>query len=332
MTRRTFLTATTVGSLTVLVRGQAPQLRVSQYHNQLADSPLHVRLTEMWAAVKQESGGRIEGKVFAHNNENPGSDPAVLKMLVAGEIEFFTLMGGIMGNVVPAANVQQMPFAFKTAAQAEKAMDGALGAYIRDEMLAKGIVGFPVGAFDNGIRQMGTRTRPIRTPDDLQGMRMRVPDGKVFDDMFRALGATPATVNSADIYAALQKGTVDAQENPLGYMNEFKHYEVMKYISMTNHMWSGFNMMANGAAWKRIPADIQAIIERQLARAVRLERQDQEKANMAARGAMAMHGIAFNEVDPAPFRARLSGMYAEWKKILGTKCWSLLEAETGKLG
>jgi tripartite ATP-independent transporter DctP family solute receptor len=333
LSRRSFLTTATIGSVTILTRGQrAPEFRFQQYHNQIADSPLHRRLTEMWAAVNKESGGRIETQIFPENNKNPGSDPAVLKLLVSGEVQFFTLMGGILGNVVPAANIQQVPFAFRSAEQAHRAADGPLGAYLREEMAAKGIVGFPVGAFDNGMRQIGGRTRPIRVPADLAGLKMRVPDGKMFDDMVRALGAEPVTVNSSGIYGALKAGTVDAQENPLAYMDFFKHYEVMKYVSMTNHMWSGFNMLANQAAWNRIPMDIRASIERNVTRAVRLQREDQQKANAAARTSLAGHGLAFNEVDTAPFRTKLSGVYAEWKKMLGAKAWSLLEAETGRLG
>jgi len=332
LSRRSFLTAAAIGSVTILTRAQrAAEFRFAQYHNQIADSPLHRRLTDMWEAVRKESGGRVETQIFPENNKNPGSDPAVLKLLVSGEVQFFTLMGGILGNVVPAANIQQVPFAFRSADQAHKTLDGPLGAYLREEMAAKGIVGFPVGAFDNGMRQIGGRTRPVRVPADLAGLKVRVPDGKMFDDMVRAFGAEPVTVNSSGIYGALKAGTVDAQENPLAYMDFFKHYEVMKYISMTNHMWSGFNMLANQAAWNKIPADIRASIERNLARAVRLQREDQQKANAAARTSLAGHGQAFNEVDTAPFRAKLSGVYADWKKTLGAKAWSLLEAETGRL-
>ena len=332
LSRRAFLTAATVGSLTVFSRAQAPQFKFAQYHNQLEDTPLHRRLTEMWETVRKESGGRVDTHVFAYNNKNPGSDPAVLKLLVNGDVQFFTLMGGILANVVPAANIQQVPFAFHSAEQAHKTVDGPLGTYLRGEMAAKGIIGFPVGAFDNGMRQIAGRTRPVRTPADLAGQKMRVPDGQMFDDMARALGAEPVTVNSADIYAALQKGSVDAQENPLAYMDFFRHYEVMKYCSMTNHMWSGFNMLANKEAWDRLPADIHASIERNLTRAVRLQREEQQKANAAARTSLASHGIAFNEVDQAAFRAKMTGLYASWKKMLGAKAWSLLEAETGKLG
>jgi tripartite ATP-independent transporter DctP family solute receptor len=333
LTRRSFLAGATVGSLTILTRAQSsPQFRFSQYHNQIADSPLHRRLTELWDAVRKESGGRVETQVFPENNKNPGSDPAVLKLVVSGEVQFFTLMGGILGNVVPAANIQQVPFAFRSAGHAHKAMDGPLGAYLRQEMAGKGIVGFPVGAFDNGMRQIGGRTRPIRVPSDLAGLKLRVPDGRMFEDLARALGATPVTVNSSGIHGALKAGSVDAQENPLAYMEFFKHYEVMKYISMTNHMWSGFNMLANQATWNRIPADIRASIERNVARAVRLQREDQQKANDAARTSLPRHGLAFNEVGTAAFRAQLSGLYAAWKKTLGTKAWSLLEAEAGPLG
>jgi len=334
VTRRAFLSTAVAGPLAAAhVRAQRkPDFVFSQYHNQTADSSLHRRLVEMWTAVRDESGGRLETRVFAENNKHPGSDPGVLTMLVAGEIEFFTLMGGILGNVVPAMNVQQVPFAFRTAAAAHKAMDGPLGAYLRQEMAAKGIVGFPVGAFDNGIRQIGGRTRPIRVPADLAGLRMRVPDGRMFDDTFRALGAEPVTVNSSGIYEALKTGKVDAQENPLAYMHSFKHYEVMKYISLTNHMWSGFNLIANQAAFRRLPADIQALIEKHAARAVRLQREDQERANAEARTQLAARGLAFNQVEEAAFRAKLAGVYTAWKPILGAKCWGLLEAEVGRLG
>lgn len=349
--RRAFLTTAAMGSATLMACTRQPEpppddsasgalgaaaapgaeIRLTQYHNQTGASPLHQRLVEMWDAVRQESGGRVATQIYPENNKHPGSDPAVLQMLVSGEIEFFTLMGGILGNVVPAANVQQVPFAFASAERAHRAMDGPLGAYLREEMAAKGIVGFPVGAFDNGMRQMAGRTRPIRVPADLHGLRMRVPDGQMFDDMFRALGAEPVTVNSSGIYAALEAGTVDAQENPLAYMNLFRHYEVMKYVSMTNHMWSGFNLLANQSAWNRLPSDVQALIGKHAAEAVRRQRADQQRANDEARAALEGHGLAFNEVETAPFRAAMAGVYADWRKILGDKCWSLLEAETGRL-
>ncbi|MGH9256180.1 MAG: TRAP transporter substrate-binding protein, partial [Vicinamibacterales bacterium] len=306
-----------------------PEFTFTQYHNQTADSSLHARLTEMWTAVRSETGGRVETQVFPLNNNIQGSDPAALKLLVAGDIQFFTLMGGLLSAVVPVADVQQIPFAFRSAPHAHEAMDGALGAYIREEMAARGIHGFPVGAFDNGMRQVTAATRPIAVPADLNGMRMRVPAGELFDDLFRTLGAQPVTVNSIDIYAALKSGKVDAQENPLALVDSFKLYEVVKYVSMTNHMWSGFNQMAHRPTWQRLPADIKTVIERHVARAVRLQRQDQERANGSLRAALTTRGLIFNDVDQAPFRRALSGFYARWRERLGNTCWGLLEEGIG---
>jgi TRAP-type transport system periplasmic protein len=333
LTRRSFLT----GAATLVAGSAAPSARApqraeftfTQYHNQTADSSLHIRLTEMWAAVRNETRGRVETQVFPLNNNIQGSDPAALKLLVAGDIQFFTLMGGLLSAVVPVADVQQVPFAFRSAPHAHEAMDSALGAFIRDEMRAKGIHGFEVGAFDNGMRQIGSNSRPVVAPTDLSGMRMRVPAGELFNDLFRTLGAEPVTVNSIDIHSALKSGKVDAQENPLALVDSFKLYEVLKFVSMSNHMWSGFNQMAHLPTWQRLPADIKTIIERNVTRAVRLQRQDQESANGRLRAELTKRGLTFNDVDQAPFRRALSGFYAKWKARLGNKCWGMLESATG---
>jgi TRAP-type C4-dicarboxylate transport system substrate-binding protein len=210
-------------------------------------------------------------------------------------------------------------------------MDGALGAYLRQELEAKGLFGFPVGAFDNGMRQIASAKRPIVVPADLAGIKMRVPAGQLVADTFKAFGAEPVTVNSRGIYDALKSGRVDAQENPLALVDGFKLYEVVKYVSMTNHMWSGFNLLAHLPTWRRVPGDVRVIIERNAAKYVRLQRRDQEAGNQRLRTDLAGRGLVFNDVDAKPFRAQLSGVYATWKARLGAKAWSLLEHESGRL-
>lgn len=330
LTRRSFVAGATLGSLSLFARSlQAADYSFVQLHNQPATSPLHRRLGEMWASIREETRGRVDAQVFAENRKTPGSDPAVLKMLMDGEIQFFTLMGGIIGTVVPAADVQQVPFVFRSAAAAHRAMDGPLGSYVQKEMAAKGIHGFPVGAFDNGMRHIAGTKRPIARPGDLIGLRMRVPAGQMVADTFRALGAEPVTINSDGIRDALATGRVDAQENPLALVELFRIYEVVKYVSLTGHMWSGFNLLAHLPTWQRLPGDIRACIERHVTKYARLQRRDQELMNAASRATLARAGLQFNDVDAGPFRRQLSGVYATWKERLGTRCWSLLEAATG---
>jgi len=336
MTRRSFVTAVG-GSLTVFSRSlsgraQEPYVEFAfrQYHNQTPTSSLHKRLVEMWDAVFKESGQRLGCKVFAQNNNIQGSDPAALKALVAGDIHFFTLMGGILGTLVPAAEVQQVPYAFRSAAHAHRAMDGPLGAYLIEEMAAKGIHGFRTGAFDNGMREI-TAHKKISVPADLAGLKMRVPAGQLVADTFKAFGCAPVVINSDSIYAALKDGRADAQENPLTLADQFKLYEVVKYVAMTDHMWSGFNLLTHLPTWQRIPADLQAVIDRNVATFVRRQRQDQIAANTRLRTELAARGLEFNTPDPAPFKKQLASVYATWQEKLGSRCWTLLEQSVGKI-
>jgi tripartite ATP-independent transporter DctP family solute receptor len=310
----------------------AAEYRFSQYHNQAASGTLHKNLIAMWQAVAAETNGRVETTVYPENNKLPGGDPDALKMLIAGEIQFFTLMGGIIGTVVPVAEAQQLPFAFKSAAEAHKAIDGPLGKYIGEEMAAKGMHLFAVAGFDNGMRQVAAIPRAIATPQDFAGLKIRVPPGQMMLDTFGAFGAQPVTTSANQIYDALKTGRVDAQENPLAILEGFKLYELVKYVSLTNHMWSGFNAMAHPATWKALPDDIRGTIERNVTKYVRQQRQDQAALNASLRDDFVKRGLIFNDVDQTAFRAKLPGVYAIWKEKLGSKCWSLVEAEVGKLG
>jgi TRAP-type C4-dicarboxylate transport system substrate-binding protein len=191
---------------------------------------------------------------------------------------------------------------------------------------------FPVAGFDNGMRQVATIPRPIATPDDFAGMKIRVPPGQMIFDTFKAFGAEPVTTPANEIYAALKSGKVEAQENPLAILEGFRLYELVKYVSLTNHMWSGFNLMSHLPTWQRLPADIQAVIERNAADHVRQQRADQAALNAALRTDFVARGLVFNDTDQAAFRARLPAVYGKWRGQLGAKCWALIEDAAGPLG
>jgi hypothetical protein len=210
-TRRAVLMGAAAGPALMVRPSRAADYTFAQYHNQAAEGTLHRNLTAMWQAVRSETNGRVETTVYAENNKLPGGDPVALKMLIAGEIQFFTLMGGIIGTVAPVAEAQQLPFAFKTAAEAHKAIDGPFGQYIGQEMAAKGMYLFPVAGFDNGMRQVAAIPRPIARPEDFAGMKIRVPPGQMMLDTFGAFGAEPVTTPANLIYESLKTGKVEAQ-------------------------------------------------------------------------------------------------------------------------
>jgi len=312
-------------------RVRAADFELRQYHNQTVDSPLHKRLTELWDAVKTETNGRVQVQTFAENNQLPGGDPAALNMVVNGELDFFTLNGGSIGNLVPATNVQGILFAFRTPDQVFGALDGNLGDYLREEMKSKGLYAVPKGCFDNGFHQITCSTKPIRTVNDLQGLKIRTPDAPIYVEAWKALGASPVVANLNKLYETLKSGAAEAQTNPLATAEFLKLYEVQKYVSLTSHGWSGFNLLANRKLWERFPSDVQTIIERNAEKYVRLQRADHSALNAQLRVKLAEQGMTFNEADTSSFRARLSPYYARWKETVGDRAWSLLEAHVGTL-
>ena len=303
-----------------------------QFHNQPEASHTHGFLVALWDEVRAATGGALDITVHAQNGGIAGSDPAVLDMLVSGELEFMTLMGGILGKVVPVAEIQGLPFAFASTTQVHAAMQGPLGDHIRAEMAVKGIHGFRDGVLENGFRHIVSVDRPVRSAADLAGYRMRIPDGRMFDDAFRALGATPVVVNIRELYAALAERRVDGQENPLAVVEVNRLYEVSKYVNLTAHMWSGFNLIGNLAFWRSLPERVREIVNRAVATHVERQRAYTVGLNLDLETKLATErGMVFNTADGASFRAVLSGdFYRRWRGELGDTAWRLLEDAVGR--
>lgn len=302
-----------------------------KYANNLpAAHPLNLRATEAMARIREATGGRVDIQVFPNNQL--GSDTDTLSQLRSGAVEFFTLSGLILSTLVPPASINGVGFAFADYEQVWRAMDGKLGNYVRGEIGKRGLLAMDK-IWDNGFRQTTTSTKPIRTPDDFRGMKLRVPVSPLWTSMFNGLGASPASINFSEVYSALQTKIVDGQENPLAVIEAAKLYEVQTYCSMTNHMWDGFHFLANRRAWDALPADARTIVARELDRSAIEERTDVAALNAQLRGKLTTGGLTFNNVDPAPFRDTLkrAGFYAEWRGKYGDEAWRVLEDTVGTL-
>ena len=302
-----------------------------KYANNLpAAHPLNLRATEAMARIRTATDGRVDIQVFPNNQL--GSDTDTLSQVRSGAVEFFTLSGLILSTLVPPASINGVGFAFADYEQVWRAMDGKLGTYVRGEIGKRGLLAMDK-IWDNGFRQTTTSTKPIRTPDDFRGMKLRVPVSPLWTSMFNDLGASPASINFSEVYSALQTKIVDGQENPLAVIDAAKLYEVQSYCSMTNHMWDGFYFLANRRAWDALPADARTIVARELDRSAVEERTDVAALNAQLRGKLAAGGLAFNDVDPAPFRDKLkrAGFYAEWRGKYGDEAWGVLEDTVGTL-
>lgn len=310
-----------------------PRWRAVQVHAQPPESHLQKFLGGLWSAVQAETGGRLQVVVHPLSMGIAGGGPNVLERVISGEIGFHVLMGPGLAHAVPAMEIQGVPFAFSSSEQVAAVMDGELGGYLEKEMAAKGLCGFCPGLMENGFRQIVSAAGPVRDAAGLAGYRMRVPEGRIFTDLFESLGAVPVTLSIDRLYGALREGAVDGQENPLVVAEELRLYEVAGYVSITRHVWSGFNLYGNLGFWNGLPPDVQEIVRRNVAKFVGAQRAHVRALNLDLERRLAGRGMKFNTADTTGFRRLLEGdFYARWKAQLGATAWGLLERGVGRLG
>jgi tripartite ATP-independent transporter DctP family solute receptor len=335
--RRTLLkasaAATVLGGVAAPFVARAAEAEfVYKYANNLPEAhPMNIRAKEMSAAIKQETAGRVDLQIFPNNQL--GSDTDMLSQIRSGGVEFFTLSGLILATLVPAASINGIGFAFPNYDTVWKAMDGDLGAFIRKEISKAGLVVMDK-IWDNGFREITSSTRPITSPDDLKGFKIRVPVSPLWTSMFKAFDSAPASINISEVYSALQTKVVEGQENPLAIISTAKFYEVQKYCSLTNHMWDGYWFLANRRAWEKLPEDLRGIVAKNINAAGLKEREDVASLNANLRKDLEAKGMVFNDLQIPPFRDKLkqAGFYSEWKGKYGDEAWALLETSAGKLG
>ena len=297
-----------------------------------AAHPLNVRAMEACERILKETNGQVQINVFPNNQL--GNDSDMLSQLRAGGLEFFTVSGvNVLSQLVPVSSLWGVGFAWPNEETVHRALDGELGAFLRAQFPKVGLIALDT-IWSSGFRQVTNSVRPINTPQDLSGMKMRVPVSPLWTSLFKHLGASPASISFAEVYSSLQTKVVDGQENPLAIISVAKLYEVQKYCSMTNHMWDGWWCMTSQKLWDKMPASARPIIAKHLNGAALEMRADGSKLNSSLRAELATKGLIFNDPKLDAFRATLvkSGFYTEWKQKYGDEPWALLEKFTGKLG
>jgi tripartite ATP-independent transporter DctP family solute receptor len=296
--------------------------------NQPAASPTARRLAEMAEAIRRDTDGAFRLEVFPESRLGP--DPQMFADLQTGALEFY-MSGALLGGVAPTSALPLLPFAFRDSKAVFAVLDGALGDIIRGELAAGGFHAF-ARSWQNGFHHITTSTRPINTAADFAGLKIRSPGGAFAADFFQTLGAEAGMVPFSGMYDALKAKTFDGQSDPLGIVQSLRLYEVQSHLSLTAHWWTGFTLIANAAAWQKLPAEIQAVVERNADKFALLQRADVEAINAAGAQVLARHGMTVNTADTASIRARLGDFYARWRTRFDPAAWKLLEDAAGGIG
>ena len=326
--------AAAVPAFNVLLRSraEAAEFTLKVGNSFQATHPTNVRIAEAGQKIQQESGGRVEIRLFP--DSQLGSDPQMIEQCRSGALEICVTSVLFVDSLVPQVNASGLGFAFNNLDQVWSAWDGDFGDYIRKQFPSKvGVMVFDK-VFDNGFREVTSSKRPVYTPEDLSGMKVRIPPEEILTSLFSHLGASPATIAIKETYSALQTHLVDAQENDLAHIEFWKFYEVAKYCSMTNHMWDGLWPFANLAVMNKMPSNLRDMVITNFNAAAVKQRADMLALNQSLRSKIEKTGMKFNDTDPTKFRAvlRKTGYYKEWKTKLGSQVWSLIERHTSALG
>lgn len=225
--------AASLGANSVAVAQEALTIRIGQ--NIAVGTPLDLGVKRFAQLVEERSGGKI--KVRDYPAGQLGNEQQMIEGMQIGTLDMAAITGSTYGNVLPEANVLGMLYAFRDPEHMRKALDGPVGDHLAAALLKKTDIHIMSSAWYYGTRQL-TSNKPIKTPADLEGVKLRVVPVPIFEAYWRAMGATPTPVDFKDLFTALQTHVVDAQENPLATAKGAGVQLVNKYLSLTDHLVS----------------------------------------------------------------------------------------------
>ncbi len=311
--------------------GEAAQFSFKLANDQTPSHPMNVQTAEAIKRISEGSNGQLEIRLFP--NSALGGDPQMLAQARSGAVELLQIGNNVLGSIVPAASLLSIPFAFDGAKQFTSAYDGPLGAYVAGAADANGMHVLEA-TFYGGTFDVENRVRPIDTPADLKGLKIRVPPGPLDVATFKAFDASPTVVSLGEVYTSLMTHIVDGIEVPLPTIQNFKFYEQVKYCSMTSHSGLAYFTVANPGAWNGLPKKLQELVRRELSAAASAAGGALLAQETSIESTLRGEGMIFNRPALEPFRAivRSSGLYAQWRERFDPKGWDALEKTTGKLG
>ena len=249
--------------------------------------------------LKALTNGRIEVQVFP--NESLGKEMDLINGMQLGTADM-TITGESLQNWAPMAALLAVPYAYKSLEHMDSVASGETGDKIKAEIIEKAKVR-PIAYFARGPRNL-TSNRAIKSPDDLNGLKLRVPNVPLFVDTWKALGASPTPMAFSEVFTSLQNGTIDAQENRLALIKSANFNEVQKFVNKTEHVRSWIYLTISEMTWAKLSADDQNAVMEAAKRAQAFEREQflADEQNLVKE--LQDKGMTFVDVDGAAFQAK----------------------------
>jgi len=275
--------------------------------------PYNLGLEKFAELVKERTGGAVQIDIFP--SAQLGDERANIEDLQMGTLDIAVSSTGPLGNFIEDYLILDLPYLFSNYDHAHAVLDGEIGQGLIDQLSSLNIVG---GAFwENGFREMTNSKHPINTPEDCKGLKLRCMENQAHMDAFSALGMDPTPMAWSEVFAALQQGVIDGQENPIAVIYSQAVYEAQQYLAITNHVYSAALILFSQSTMDKLTAEQQQILldaSKEVADYERSLCEDSEAEQIAE---MEKAGIEVTYPDVAPFQEALSGVYEEFSKQFG---------------
>ncbi|HET8743963.1 MAG TPA: TRAP transporter substrate-binding protein [Ramlibacter sp.] len=280
--------------------------------------------------VEKASQGKM--KVRAIGAAALGSDVQMQQALIGGAQEMMVGSTATLVGITKEMALWDTPFLFNNTKEADAVLDGPVGTKVMDKLQEKGLVGLTY--WENGFRNLTNSKRPVTKMEDLDGVKLRVMQNNVYLDSFKLLGANAVPLPFSELFSALETKTVDGQENPYNTILSSKFYEVQKYLTVSNHVYSPWIVTVSKKWWDGLSKDEQKILA-DAARASRdFERKDTREEGAKALADLKAKGMQVNELSPAEagrMRDKLAKVNTEIASNVGVALWKETQGALGKM-
>jgi TRAP-type transport system periplasmic protein len=297
---------------------QAAPIEIRANHDSTPDSPWHLGMVRFADLVEKKSNGAMKLRIFPPGQISQSNVRTTIEMLQAGSLQCGLFVPSFYEAFDPRFMVYGMPFLFNDRVKTYRLLDGSVGEKMLNMMSEKGIKG--LGIWDHGYRQLTNSKKAIASPDDIRGMRIRVPLSPVIASAFKVLGTTTTATAMGELYMALQQKMVDGQENPYNTIYRRKFYEVQKYLTEWNYQWSPLFVVMNLPFFQSLSPENQKILLSAAGEAAGYQRKlstdedEQMKKELVAKG---MELTVLNRTQMDAFQKAMNPVYKEFEPQIG---------------
>ncbi|MFP8778786.1 TRAP transporter substrate-binding protein [Hydrogenophaga sp. RWCD_12] len=330
--RRTLIAATAAAALTAPFAAFAQDIkpRLIRFGYGLNEQSNQGRAVKLFAdEVEKASGGKM--KVRAIGAAALGSDVQMQQALIGGAQEMMVGSTATLVGITKEMAIWDTPFLFNNTKEADTVLDGPTGQKVMDKLQEKGLVGLVY--WENGFRNLTNNKQPVNKLEDLNGIKLRVMQNNVFLESFKTLGANAVPLPFSELFTALETKTVDGQENPYNTILSSKFYEVQKYLTVTNHVYSPWIVTVSKKWWDGLSNDEKKVLMDAARKSRDFERQDTRAEAGKALGELKAKGMQINELSPAEanrMRSQLTRVNASIATNVGMDLWNEAQAAVSR--